>query len=46
MNFGTRNELRHYNKRIRADRMNEIAGRVLFVGIGIYLLASLIGKLA
>lgn len=46
MNFGTRNELHHHNKRIRNDRMNEIAGRVVLVVIFAYLIVKLLEKLA
>ena len=46
MNFGTRNELHHHNKRIRNDRMNEIAGRVVLVVVFAYLIIQLWEQLA
>lgn len=46
MNFGTRNELHHYNKRIRNERMAEIAARLFWVGAVVYLTFKLLEKMA
>ena len=44
--IGHFNELRRYKQRIRSERMQEILGRVLFIGFVVYLAVQVIGRFA